>query len=72
MIDKELHIYALPIIYGATSLSIHSGETYGKYATYGGNATWDFATCMMQLDDESATLILKLLAENGFEIQGFE
>lgn len=72
VIDKELHIYALPIIYGATSLSIHSGETYGKYATYGGNATWDFATCMMQLDDESATLILKLLAENGFEIQGFE
>lgn len=71
VIDKELHVYALPIIHGATSLSIHSGETYGKYATYGENATWDFAACMMQLDDESAASILKLLTENGFEIQGF-
>lgn len=71
VIDKELHIYALPIIHGATSLNINSGETYGKYATYGENATWDFAECMMQLDDESAASILKLLTENGFEIQGF-
>lgn len=72
VIDKELHVYALPIIHGATSLSIYSGETYGEYATYGENATWDFAACMMQLDDESATSILKLLTKNGFEIQGFE
>lgn len=72
VIDKELHVYALPIIHGATSLNINSGETYGKYATYGENATWDFAACMMQLDDESAMSILKLLTENGFEIQGFQ
>lgn len=72
VIDKELHVYALPIIHGGTRFGVNVGETSGENATYGEDATWDFAACMMQLDDESAASILKLLTQNGFEIQGFK
>ena len=34
-------------------------------------ATWDFATSMIQVNEESATKILELLSENGFNIKGF-
>ena len=65
VIDKQLHVYAVPIIHGDTALKIYSEEDL-----YSGDAALELASSMIQLDDESAAKILDLLTEKGFTIQG--
>lgn len=65
VIDNNLNVYAMPIIHNGTRFAIYSE---GKFVY---DATWDLASSMLQIDDESAKKFLDLLTDNDFIIQDF-
>lgn len=66
IIDKKKEVFAVPIIHQGTSFQVFSEDGFVC------DATWDLATALIKVDDNSKKTILNLLAENGFEIDGYE
>ena len=64
VIDKDYKVYAVPIVHEGTSMAIYSDGQLVYDAAY------DLASCMIQVDEESAQKILQLMEENGITIKG--
>lgn len=64
VIDKEYNVYAVPIVHEGTRMEIYSGEQM----VY--DVALDLASCMIQIDEESAEKILQLLNENAIIVKG--
>ncbi|MEI3302555.1 MAG: hypothetical protein V8R94_02925 [Lachnospiraceae bacterium] len=64
VIDKDHKVYSVPIVHEGTSMAIYSDDQL----VY--DAAFDLASCMIQMDEESAQKILQLLEENGITIKG--
>lgn len=62
VIDKNIEVYAIPIIHSGTSFKIFSEDGFVR------DATWDLATAMIKMDEDSKSKIIELLEEGGFII----
>lgn len=65
VIDKNAEVYAVPIIHPGTSFQVFSEDGFVC------DAAWDLATAMIKVDENSKKIIINLLSENGFEINGY-
>lgn len=66
IIDKQLNVYANPIVHNGTSFKIYCD---GEYIW---DAGIDIATSLIKLDDNETKKILKLLYDNNLFVNGYQ